>query len=293
MPHAQPDPTAPSRTLLVTGGCGFIGSALVRHLIRETPHRVVNLDALTYAGSPDNVADVADDARYAFVHADVADAAALDRAFDTHAPDAVMHLAAETHVDRSIDGPAAFVRTNVVGTFELLEAARRHLRRRTPFERDAFRFVHVSTDEVFGSLGPEGRFGRESPYDPRSPYSASKAGADHLARAAFHTFGLNVLVTNCTNNYGPYQFPEKLVPHTVLRALHGLELPVYGEGANVRDWLHVDDHARGLVLALERGRARAHLPLRCERGAHHAAGGRRAYARRSTSCAPRARRTRA
>jgi dTDP-glucose 4,6-dehydratase len=247
------DPSAPARTVLVTGGCGFIGSAVVRHLVRETPHRVVNLDALTYAGSSDNVAEVADDPRYRFVHADVTDADALDRVFAGSAPDAVLHLAAETHVDRSIDAPAAFVRTNVLGTFELLEAARRHLAGRAPAERAAFRFVHVSTDEVFGSLGETGRFDLETRYDPRSPYSASKAASDHLARAAFHTFGLPVLVTNCTNNYGPYQFPEKLVPHTVLRALQELELPVYGAGTNVRDWLHVDDHARGLVLALERG----------------------------------------
>jgi dTDP-glucose 4,6-dehydratase len=249
----SPASTAPSRTILVTGGCGFIGSAVVRHLIRATPHRVVNLDALTYSGSLDNVAEVAEHRRHAFVHADITDAEALARVFEAHSVDAVLHLAAETHVDRSIDAPAAFVRTNVLGTFELLEAVRRHLPSRTPFEREAFRFVHVSTDEVFGSLGATGRFGRTTPYDPRSPYSASKAGSDHLARAAFHTFGLPVIVTNCSNNYGPYQFPEKLVPHTVLRALHGLPLPVYGDGSNVRDWLHVDDHAQGLVLALERG----------------------------------------
>ncbi|MBA2667062.1 MAG: dTDP-glucose 4,6-dehydratase [Trueperaceae bacterium] len=251
-PADTPD-SVPPKTVLVTGGCGFIGSALVRLLIHHTPHRVVNLDALTYAGSPSNVEDVASDRRYAFVEGDVTDERMLDATFGTYGPDAVVHLAAETHVDRSIDGPAAFVRTNVLGTFELLEAARRHLRTRTPFERQAFRFVHVSTDEVFGSLGATGRFGRDTPYDPRSPYSASKAGSDHLARAAHHTFGLPVIVTNCSNNYGPYQFPEKLVPHTVLRALHGLELPVYGDGRNVRDWLHVDDHARGLTLALERG----------------------------------------
>jgi dTDP-glucose 4,6-dehydratase len=246
-------PAVAFRTVLVTGGCGFIGSAVVRWLLRHTPHHVVNLDALTYAGSPDNVADVASDPRFTFVHGDITDAALLSATFDRTAPDAVIHLAAETHVDRSIDAPAAFVRTNVVGTFELLEATRRYLSRRTDYERETFRFVHVSTDEVFGSLGDEGRFRRDTPYDPRSPYAASKAASDHIARATHHTFGLNVIVTNCTNNYGPCQFPEKLVPHTTLRALHGLELPVYGDGRNVRDWLHVDDHARGLVLALERG----------------------------------------
>ncbi|MBA2667430.1 MAG: dTDP-glucose 4,6-dehydratase [Trueperaceae bacterium] len=239
--------------MLVTGGCGFIGSAVVRHLLRETPHRVVNLDALTYAGSLDNLAEAADDPRHTFTRADVTDRHALDRVFGEHEPDAVLHLAAETHVDRSIDDGATFVRTNVLGTFELLEAARRHLAHRTPFERRAFRFVHVSTDEVFGSLGPTGRFDRDTRYDPRSPYSASKAAADHLARAAHHTYGLPVIVTNCSNNYGPHQYPEKLIPHTILRGVHGLELPVYGDGRNVRDWLHVDDHAHGLVLALERG----------------------------------------
>ena len=247
-------PTASSagtvRTLLVTGAAGFIGSAVVRHLLEATPHRVVSYDALTYAGGRDNLPD---DERHVFVEGDVADAEALADAFARHAPDAVLHLAAESHVDRSIDGPAAFIRTNLVGTFTLLEAARAHLAALDEPQRARFRFVHVSTDEVFGSLGPEGAFDAATPYDPRSPYSASKAGSDHLARAWFHTYALPVIVTNCSNNYGPRQFPEKLVPHLLLRALQGAQLPVYGDGSNVRDWLYVGDHARGLVDAALRG----------------------------------------
>jgi dTDP-glucose 4,6-dehydratase len=238
-------------TLLVTGAAGFIGSAVVRHLLEATPHRVVSYDALTYAGGRDNLPD--DGERHAFVRGDVADAAALADAFASHAPDAVLHLAAESHVDRSIDGPADFIRTNLVGTFTLLEAARAHLAALDEPQRARFRFVHVSTDEVFGSLGPEGAFDTATPYDPRSPYSASKAGSDHLARAWFHTYDLPVIVTNCSNNYGPRQFPEKLVPHLLLRALQGAPLPVYGDGSNVRDWLYVGDHARGLVDAALRG----------------------------------------
>ncbi|NAZ36167.1 dTDP-glucose 4,6-dehydratase [Rubellimicrobium sp. CFH 75288] len=236
--------------LLVTGGAGFIGSAVVRRAVRAG-HRVVNLDALTYAANPENVAEVADSPLYAFEQADIRDRDALERVFREHRPEGVMHLAAESHVDRSIDGPRAFVETNVVGTFNLLEAARAHwLREGQP---GGFRFLHVSTDEVFGSLGPEGRFDEGTRYDPRSPYSASKAGSDHLVRAWGETFGLPVLVTNCSNNYGPFHFPEKLVPVTILAALHGREIPVYGRGENVRDWLFVEDHAAALLLVMERG----------------------------------------
>ena len=240
-------------TILVTGGAGFIGSALVRYLIAHTEHTVVNVDALTYAGNLDSLASVAGHPRYRFEHVDITDAAALRRVFDAHAPDAVMHLAAESHVDRSIDGPGAFVHTNLVGTHLLLQEALRAWRESTGARRERFRFLHVSTDEVFGSLGDEGAFTEDTPYDPRSPYSATKAGSDHLARAWHHTYGLPVLVTNCSNNYGPYQFPEKLIPLMILKGLAGEPLPVYGTGANVRDWLYVDDHARALVRVLEQG----------------------------------------
>jgi dTDP-glucose 4,6-dehydratase len=237
------------RKVLVTGGAGFIGSALVRELLRATPHEVVTLDALTYAGHLASLRDVVDDPRHAFVRADVADAEAVRAVFAEHAPDAVLHLAAESHVDRSIDAPATFLRTNVDGTFALLEAAREAWH-----GRDNVRFVHVSTDEVFGSLAPDDPpFDRATRYDPRSPYSASKAASDHLARAWHHTYGLPVIVTNCSNNYGPRQYPEKLIPTMVLRGARGDGLPVYGAGHQVRDWLHVEDHARGLIAALERG----------------------------------------
>ena len=239
------------KTLLVTGGAGFIGSALVRHLIAETDYRVVNVDALTYAGNLDSVAGVAQDERYTFEPVDICDAAAVAGLFETYAPDGVIHLAAESHVDRSIDGPAAFVQTNVVGTFTLLDAARRYAAQRdTPF-----RFLHVSTDEVYGTLGATGLFTEETPYAPNSPYSASKAASDHLARAYHHTYGLDVVTTNCSNNYGPYQFPEKLLPVVILKALAGEPIPVYGTGANIRDWLFVDDHVRAIVAAFERGAA--------------------------------------
>ncbi|MBF0392809.1 MAG: dTDP-glucose 4,6-dehydratase [Alphaproteobacteria bacterium] len=241
-------------TVLVTGGAGFIGSAVVRHLIRHSPARVVNLDALTYAGSPTTVAEVASDPRYVFEHADIRDAAAVAAIFARHRPDAVMHLAAESHVDRSIDGPAAFVETNVVGTQVMLEAARRHWDGLDPAGRDAFRFHHVSTDEVYGSLGDEGAFVETTPYAPRSPYAASKAASDHLARAWQHTYGLPVVVTNCSNNYGPYQFPEKLIPVILANALDGKPLPVYGDGLNVRDWLFVEDHVEALLTVMTRGR---------------------------------------
>ena len=237
-------------TLLITGGCGFIGSAVVR-LAVALGRRVVNLDALTYAADPRNVACVADSPLYAFEHADIRDRMALDRILSTHRPTAILHLAAESHVDRSIDGPAAFIDTNVTGTFTLLEAALAHWQAqgRPP----GFRFHHVSTDEVFGSLGPEGRFTEETPYDPRSPYSASKAASDHLVRAWHHTYGLPVLMTNCSNNYGPYHFPEKLIPVVILNALRGRPIPVYGAGENVRDWLYVEDHVAALLTVLDRG----------------------------------------
>ena len=241
------------RSIVVTGGAGFIGSAVVRRLVGEGRWRVVNVDALTYAGNLESVASVAGSPLHVFEHADVADAAAMARVFATHRPGAVLHLAAESHVDRSIDGAAAFVRTNVVGTQVLLDAARAHWSALPADERRAFRFVHVSTDEVFGSLGDDGAFDEESPYAPRSPYAASKAAADHLARAWHHTHGLPVIVTNCSNNYGPYQFPEKLIPLAIQRALAGAEVPVYGTGANVRDWLHVDDHVDALLRVLEGG----------------------------------------
>ena len=237
--------------LLVTGGAGFIGSAVVRRAI-GAGHAVVNVDALTYAACLDNLTEVADRPEYAFVEADIRDRPAMDAVLAEHRPDAIMHLAAESHVDRSIDDPAAFVDTNVTGTFTLLEAARAYWSARG--RPESFRFHHISTDEVYGSLGPEGRFTEDTPYDPRSPYSASKAASDHLVRAWFHTYGLPVVLTNCSNNYGPFQFPEKLIPVTILNALAGRPIPVYGRGENVRDWLHVEDHAEALLLVLEKGR---------------------------------------
>jgi dTDP-glucose 4,6-dehydratase len=235
------------RTILVTGGAGFIGSNFVRHALARTDARVVVLDALTYAGNLESLADVSTHARYAFVQADIADREAVRAAFRAHRPDAVVNFAAETHVDRSIDGPGAFVRTNLVGTFELLEAARASA-------GEGFRFLHVSTDEVYGTLGPEGAFSETTPYAPNSPYAASKAGADHLVRAWGETYRLPVLITNCSNNYGPYQFPEKLIPLMTLNAIEGRPLPIYGDGGNVRDWLYVEDHCEGILLALEKGR---------------------------------------
>jgi dTDP-glucose 4,6-dehydratase len=240
--------------ILVTGGAGFIGSALCRHLIAASEALVVNLDKLTYAANLDSLMPIAGHDRYRFEKADICDAAALRRIFTQYRPDAVFHLAAESHVDRSIDGPAAFIETNVVGSYRLLEAARDHWRGLSEVARNNFRFIHVSTDEVYGSLGTEGLFREDTAYRPNSPYSASKAAADHLARAWHHTYGLPVIVTNCSNNYGPYQFPEKLIPLTIVSAFAGKRLPVYGQGLNRRDWLHVEDHVRGLCLALEKGR---------------------------------------
>ncbi len=236
--------------LLVTGGCGFIGSAVVRLAVARG-HEVVNLDALTYAACPDNVAEVADSPLYTFEHADIRDRTALDRIFSTYAPDAVMHLAAESHVDRSIDGPGTFVETNITGTYNMLEAARAHWTKAG--KPGAFRFHHISTDEVYGSLGAEGQFTEATPYDPRSPYSASKAASDHLVRAWHETYDLPVVLTNCSNNYGPYHFPEKLIPVVILNALAGKPLPIYGDGRQVRDWLYVEDHADALLLVVEKG----------------------------------------
>jgi dTDP-glucose 4,6-dehydratase len=240
--------------VLITGGAGFIGSAVCRLLIDESDADVVNLDKLTYAASPQAVAQLSGHPRYRFEKADICDAAALDRIFSAHQPDAVLHLAAESHVDRSIDGPSAFIDTNIVGTFTLLQAARRYLDGLTGAKRDGFRFHHVSTDEVYGSLGADRAFQETTPYAPNSPYSASKAASDHLVRAWHHTFGLPVVMTNCSNNYGPYQHPEKLIPLMVTNAMRGRRLPVYGSGSNIRDWLFVEDHARALWLVLTRGK---------------------------------------
>jgi dTDP-glucose 4,6-dehydratase len=236
--------------LLVTGGAGFIGSAVVRQAVRDGVS-VVNLDKLTYAGSLTNVAEVADSPLYAFERADICDRAAIDAILARHRPDAIMHLAAESHVDRSIDGPAAFIETNITGTYTMLEAARAYW---TSQGKPAdFRFHHISTDEVFGSLGPTGKFTEDTPYDPRSPYSASKASSDHLVRAWHETYGLPVLLTNCSNNYGPYHFPEKLIPVVILKALSGAPIPIYGAGDNIRDWLYVEDHADALLTVVRKG----------------------------------------
>jgi dTDP-glucose 4,6-dehydratase len=241
-------------TLLITGGAGFIGSNLVRYALQHTADRIVVLDKLTYAGSLLNLEGPLDDRRVTFVEGDIADASLAARLFADHQPSAVLNLAAETHVDRSIDSPRPFIDTNIVGTFVLLEAARAFVGAAPAATAKAFRFLHVSTDEVYGTLGASGLFSEETPYAPNSPYAASKAAADHLVRASFHTYGLPVVITNCSNNYGPYQFPEKLIPLMLLNALEGRPLPIYGDGGNVRDWLHVEDHCAGILTVLARGR---------------------------------------
>jgi dTDP-glucose 4,6-dehydratase len=241
------------KTIFVTGGAGFIGSAVVRHLLKDTHARVVNIDKLTYAANLDSLPGAVGNPHYAFEQACICEAPALRKIFEKYQPDAVMNLAAESHVDRSIDGPGEFIQTNVFGTFTLLQESVRHQRSLSPDRRANFRFLHISTDEVFGSLGAEGLFTETTSYAPNSPYSASKASSDHLVRAWRETFGLPTMITNCSNNYGPYHFPEKLIPHMIIRGLAGEPLPVYGDGQNVRDWLYVEDHAKALTLVLEHG----------------------------------------
>ena len=240
--------------ILVTGGCGFIGSALVRYLIGQTEHSVLNLDKLTYTGNQASVAPVSKDPRYSFRHVDICDGPAAAKAFADFTPDAVMHLAAETHVDRSIDAPAEFLQTNIMGTYTMLESALQYWQGLDADRKKSFRFHHISTDEVYGTLGAEGLFHETTVYAPNSPYSASKASSDHLVRAWHHTFGLPVVITNCSNNYGAYQFPEKLIPLVTLNAVDEKPLPVYGQGTNVRDWLLVDDHVRALLLVVQKGK---------------------------------------
>jgi len=242
-------------TIVVTGGAGFIGSAVVRHLLDDTDAFVVNVDKLTYAGNLDSIPQAKGSSRYTLERADIGDAAEMRRVLAKYRPVAVLNLAAETHVDRSIDGPAEFIHTNIVGTYALLQETLRHWSALPPVERGKFRFIHVSTDEVFGSLGESGQFCETTAYAPNSPYSASKASSDHLVRAWRETYGLPTIVTNTSNNYGPYQFPEKLIPHIIIRGLARQSLPIYGDGLNVRDWIHVEDHARALRLVVERGRA--------------------------------------
>ncbi len=240
--------------IIVTGGCGFIGSAVCLHLVLERGDEVLNIDKLTYAANPASLAAIADHPNYDFLQADICDFETMRAAFEKFQPDAVIHLAAESHVDRSINNAHVFLQTNFMGTFSLLEAARAHWRKLPADKREGFRFLHVSTDEVYGSLGPQGLFREDTPYDPSSPYSASKAGADHLVTAWWRTYGLPTMISNCSNNYGPRQFPEKLIPHMIFNALQGKPLPIYGDGSNVRDWLYVEDHARALRLIVEKGR---------------------------------------
>ena len=241
------------KKFIVTGGAGFIGSAVIRYLIANTGASVLNIDKLTYAGNLSSLAEASQSERYTFMHADICDTAALDQAFAAFQPDAVMNLAAESHVDRSIDAPADFIETNIVGTYSLLQAARKYWKTLISERQSTFRFHHISTDEVYGSLGKSGLFTETTAYDPRSPYSSSKAASDHLVKVWFYTYGLPVVVTHCSNNYGPYQFPEKLIPLVILKALDEKPLPIFGKGDNVRDWLYVDDHAEALVLAVEKG----------------------------------------
>jgi dTDP-glucose 4,6-dehydratase len=241
------------KTILVTGGAGFIGGNFVLRQMRRGDTQVVNLDALTYAGNLDTLDSLKDDPNHVFVLGSIGDRGLVDYLLERHRPSAIVNFAAESHVDRSIDSPEAFIQTNLLGTFQLLEATRKYWRKLSGDAHDGFRFLHVSTDEVYGSLGAEGSFTEDSPYRPNSPYSASKAGSDHLVRAYFHTYGLPTLTTNCSNNYGPYQFPEKLIPLMILNALEGKPLPVYGTGANVRDWLYVEDHCRAIERVLEAG----------------------------------------
>jgi len=240
--------------IIVTGGAGFIGSAVIRQYINDTEHDVVNVDALTYAGNLESLAEVEQNPRYSFEHVDICNIEALQRVFEQYQPDAIMHLAAESHVDRSIDGPAAFIQTNIVGTYNLLDVAKKYWDGLTGDKKDQFRFHHVSTDEVYGDLDETGYFTEETSYEPSSPYSASKASSDHLVRAWHRTYGFPIVITNCSNNYGGYQFPEKLIPLVTLNALEGKPLPIYGKGNQIRDWLHVDDHARALRLVLETGK---------------------------------------
>ncbi len=240
--------------VVVTGGAGFIGSALIRFLIENTNHEVINIDKLTYAGHLESLESVADSDRYSFEQVDICDGKEVEKVFEKYSPNVIMHLAAESHVDRSIDGSAEFIKTNIVGTHVLLESAKNYWLGLDKEVAESFRFLHVSTDEVYGSLGDNDLFTEETAYDPRSPYSSSKASSDHLARAWYHTYGLPVLITNCSNNYGPFQFPEKLIPVVILKALQGENIPVYGKGDNVRDWLFVDDHARALWRVIEQGK---------------------------------------